>query len=105
MLLTSAGITNRSLADALSDLLGKPNGQTKIGFIPTAANVEPGNKEWFLRQLSNLQGFGFQWIDIIDISAEGVDWKGRFESVDCVVISGGNTFHLIDQIRKAGFGE
>jgi len=41
LLLTSAGITNQSIAQALIDLVGKSPKDTRIGFIPTAKNVEP----------------------------------------------------------------
>ena len=104
LLLTSAGITNESLAASLEELVGKERRETKIGFVPTAGNVEVGNKDWFIGQLTNLHKFGFNWIDVVDISAPGVDWKGRLGEVDVVFVSGGNTFHLLDQVRKAGFG-
>lgn len=105
LLLTSAGLTNQSIADALVDLVVKKTEDVKIGFVTTAANVEEGHKGWYISQLTNLQNYGFQWIDIVDISAPGVEWKTRLASVDVIVVSGGNTFHLLDQMRKAGFAE
>lgn len=36
LLLTSGGITNRSIADALVDLLGKPTAEASALCIPTA---------------------------------------------------------------------
>jgi hypothetical protein len=36
-LLTSAGITNKSIQDALVDLLGKPIAESNALFIPTYA--------------------------------------------------------------------
>lgn len=104
LLLTSAGITNASIAQALVNLSGMPAGEAKIGFIPTAANTEAGNKGWYIQQLVDLKRYGFVWIDIVDISAAGVDWRGRLERVDIIVVGGGNTFHLLDQVRKTGFG-
>lgn len=103
LLLTSAGIENKSIAQALIRLVGKCPHEVKIGFIPTAANVEKGNKDWFINQLTQLQNFGFTWIDVVDISASGVDFKHRLEHVDVIYVSGGNTFHLLDQVRKNGF--
>lgn len=102
LLLTSAGITNQKIASALIKLVGR-NEEIKVGFIPTAANVEVGEKGWFIDQLKNLQNYGFTWIDIVDISAPQVDWKSRLEGVDVIFVSGGNTFHLLDQVRKTGF--
>lgn len=101
LLLTSAGITTQAIADKLIELIG--SGNRKIGFITTAANVEPGNKDWYINQILNLQKYGFDWIDFIDPSAEGVDWKARIREVGVVFVSGGNTFHLLDQTRKTGF--
>ena len=103
LLLTSAGIMNQTLAEGLISLLEVPLHEVKIGFIPTAANVEEGNKDWFIDQITNLQKYGFNWIDIIDISVPSVDWQDRLESVDVVCISGGNTFYLLDQVRRTKF--
>lgn len=104
LLLTSAGVTNQTIANALLNLVQKLAGGIKIAFIPTAVNVEEGHKDWFIAQLTNLQKFGFSWIDIVDPSADGVDWEQRLEDVDVVFVSGGNTFYLLDQYRKTGFG-
>jgi dipeptidase E len=103
LLLTSAGVRNQSLADALHALHGKLVGDVKIGFVPTAANIEGGNKDWFIAQLTRLQSYGYTWIDVIDIAAADVDWRTRLAEVDVIVVSGGNTFYLLDQIRKSGF--
>lgn len=105
LLLTSAGIRNQSIADALIDLAGKPASESKVALVPTAGNVEPGNKDWFIGQFTNLQRFGFAWIDVVDPSASCVDWKNRLAEADIVFVSGGNTFHLLDQVRKTGFGD
>lgn len=101
LLLTSAGITTEAIASKLLGLVG--GGGKKIGFITTAANAEPGNKDWFINQIFNLQKYGFDWIDFIDPSAADVDWKKRLKEVDIVFVSGGNTFHLLNQARLTGF--
>lgn len=100
-LLTSAGITTHVIAAKLLELAD--GGNKKVGFITTAANVESGNKDWYINQILNLKKYGFEWIDIIDPSAPGVDWKSRLNEVGIVFVSGGNTFHLLDQARKIGF--
>lgn len=101
LLLTSAGITTKAIATALQKLVG--NGNPKVAFITTAANVEPGNKDWYVAQITNLQKYGYDWIDVIDPSAPGVNWRERLAEVGIVFVSGGNTFHLLDQTRKTGF--
>lgn len=105
LLLTSAGVRNQSIADALATLHGRPVEEIKIGFVPTAANAEPGNKDWFLAQFVRLTGYGYQWIDIVDIAVSSIDWKSRLDAVDVIVMSGGNTFYLLDQVRRSSFGE
>lgn len=103
LLLTSAGVTNRSIAKSLHNLANKPKTEIKIGFIPTAANVEEGNKDWFIKQLTDLNKNGFAFVDIIDITAATVDWKERLALVDVIYLGGGNTFHLLNQVRLSGF--
>lgn len=102
LLLTSAGVTNQKIADALLELAGK---NLKVAFVTTAANVEEGNKDWYLGQIDNLRKFGFDWIDIVDPSAAAVDWRTRLSQVGIIFISGGNTFHLLDQYRKTGLAD
>src|SRR6476660_561281 len=103
LLLTSAGIRNLTIADALIELTGKPASETKVTVIPTAANPEPGNKDWFIAQFTNLLRFGFSFIDVVDPSAAGVDWRKSLEPADVLFVSGGNTFHLLHQVRQTGF--
>ncbi len=105
LLLTSSGLSKRQIGEALQQMVGKAPSDCKVGFIPTAANVEPYNKDWLISQFGQLQRYGFYNIDIIDISADGVDWRTRLEEVDILWLSGGNTFHLLDQVRKTGFDE
>ena len=102
LLLTSAGITKRTIAETLAELVGKSPGETKVAFIPTAANIEGGNKDWLVNQFLNLWRFGYNWIDVVDPTAAGVNWQSRLQEVDVIFLSGGNTFHLLDQCRKTG---
>lgn len=103
LLLTSSGISKRQIGRALYSMVDKPASECRVGFIPTAANVEPTIKGWLVGQLNQLQRYGFYQIDIVDISADGVDWRARLENCDILWLSGGNTFHLLDQVRKTGF--
>jgi dipeptidase E len=105
LLLTSSGISNDKIADALRELTGKTPQDTKVGFVPTAANAEGGSKDWLINDLLRLRDTGYTWVDIVDPSAAGVDWRQRLADVDIVFIGGGNTFHLLDQLRQSGLGE
>jgi len=101
LLLTSAGLTTQAIVDELYSMIG--SGSKKVGYISTAANVEPGNKDWYINQIFNLQKYGFDWIDFIDPSAANVDWRSRLETIGVIFVSGGNTFHLLNQVRSTGF--
>lgn len=106
LLLTSAGITNDSIAKSLFDLAGKAPVDLKVAFIPTAANVEEGNKiDWFFRQYDDLRRIGINWIDMVDFADTDVDWRSRLDECDVLYVTGGNTFYLLDQIRKQGFDD
>ncbi|MDD2516348.1 MAG: hypothetical protein PHF26_03980, partial [Candidatus Gracilibacteria bacterium] len=48
LLLTSSGLTNNSIVNALFELTEKKAEETSIVFIPTASNVELGDKGWLI---------------------------------------------------------
>lgn len=103
LLLTSAGIANPSLVNALQKLVGKPFDQTNIAFIPTASNMEYGDKWWLIKDLQICQELKFKSVDIVDISAlPKVIWQKRLEEADVFIFEGGNTYHLMYWINKSG---
>ncbi len=55
ILLTSGGITNESIKTALFDLVGKNPEDTSLTFIPTASNMEQGDKSWLINDLINFK--------------------------------------------------
>lgn len=102
LLLTSAGITNDSLAAALEGLAGKPFAELKIGFVPTAAFSEPGDKGWLIADLHRLKERGAE-VDIIDIAQLPVDEiLARLQPVDVLFVGGGNTYYLSYWMEKSG---
>jgi len=106
LLLTSSGLTNKSIAKALLDLAGKPFNELNLVFIPTAANVEKGDKDWLLKDLINCRNLGFASIDIVDISAVPRDiWEPRIKEANILLFGGGNTYHLMHWIRESGLKE
>src|SRR3990167_3328509 len=103
LLLRSAGITNKSIENTLLELIDKLFSECSLAFIPTAANVEEGDKSWMITDLNNCKNLGFSMIDIVDISAlPNKIWKKRLENVDVLLFSGGNTFHLMYWLEKTG---
>jgi dipeptidase E len=103
LLLTSAGLTNKKIVDILSSSVGKPNKEISIVFIPTAANVEEGDKDWLIDDYSNIKKQGYKFIDIVDISAVSKDvWLPRIKKADVIFVGGGNTYYLMSWLRKSG---
>lgn len=106
LLLTSSGITNKSIERALLHLLGRPFDQANLTFIPTAANVEKGDKTWMVNDMNNLRLLGFAALDIMDISAVSKDiWYPSLESADILVFGGGNVNYLLEWTKKSGLAE
>jgi dipeptidase E len=104
LLLTSAGIVNPTIEQAFFKLVGKAPADIKVAFIPTAANAEDGDKvAWFFRQYEDLRRIGINWIDMVDFTFPDIDWQARLDVCDVLYLTGGNTFYLLDQIRKTGF--
>ncbi len=106
LLLTSGGLTNESIAAALLDLAGRSASELSVAFVPTASNVEVGDKGWLIDDLKNIQKQGFNSVDIVDISALPREiWQPRLEAADVFVFGGGNSFHLMHWINVSGLGE
>jgi dipeptidase E len=103
LLLTSSGLKNEAIIGALRELVVKNFSDTKLVFIPTASNIESGDKGWLIDDISNCKNLGFKEIDIIDIAAVSEEiWKPRLYNADIILFGGGNTSYLMQQIRKSG---
>ena len=106
LLLTSSGLTSKSIENALFDLIGKKPKEISLVFVPTASNVEKGDKGWLIDDLVNLKKQNFKSIEITDISA--VDkkiWFPKMEEADVLFFEGGNTYHLMEWVNKSGLKE
>ncbi|MBU4217169.1 Type 1 glutamine amidotransferase-like domain-containing protein [Candidatus Parcubacteria bacterium] len=106
LLLTSAGITNQSIANALFSLTGKKPEDTTLVYIPTASNVETGDKGWLIDDLLSLNNLNFKSIEITDISAVDENiWRPSLEQADVLFFEGGNTYYLMEWLDKSGLAE
>ena len=106
LLLTSGGVTNGRIASALFDLVGKRAEETKIVVIPTASNVEVGDKSWLINDLVNLKKLNFKEIEIADISAvEEKIWRPKLERADVLFFEGGSSYHLMEWLNKSGLAD
>lgn len=101
LLLTSAGISNKSIETALRRLV---RGEIRIAFIPTAANEEKEDKEWLEEDLGNCKKLGS--VDIVDIATlNKKDWLPKLEKANVIFVGGGDTAYLMRWILKSGLAE
>jgi dipeptidase E len=97
LLLTSAGINNAKIAGILKEWVK----DIRIAFIPTAANVEEGDKEWLIEDYADCLKLGS--VDIVDISAVNKKvWLPKLQKVNVIVVGGGNTEYLMKCIVSSG---
>lgn len=103
LLLTSAGLFNQTIVRAFENLVGLEKEKIHIVYIPTAANVEEGDKGWLIDDLVKLKKQGYGCIDLVDISAIPEEiWLPRLKVANAIFMGGGNTFYLISWLKKSG---
>lgn len=104
-LLTSAGITNASIRNALLDLLGKPIAESKAVCIPTAIYALPSgvSDSWLmLRELD----LGWQEYGVLELTALPSileeHWLPALQGADVIIVGGGNTGYLSYWLHESG---
>lgn len=76
----------------------------KIVFIPTAGNVEPYTG-YIDEGIEMLKSLGYE-VEIIDITKFDETYlKDKFLKTECICISGGNTFYLLQEIKRKNLVE
>jgi len=103
LFLTSGGLPNET-RDAFLKLLGKNPQDTRVAFIPTAKDPEE-DQSYVQRSLDQLDelGFVYESTDLKEYSKETLGEK--LTQFDVIYVNGGNTFYLLDWIRKSGFDQ
>jgi len=105
LLLTSGGITNESLKTAFSKLAPKNISECVLAFVPTAANIEE-DKSWMEEDIENFKKTGIKEIIMVDIeNLKKEEWLSKFKISDIICFGGGNTYHLLNWVRKSGLAE
>lgn len=106
ILLTSCGISNKSIENELKNLIGKDFKGLKMLFCTTASNYEGGDmNEWLIEDLEKFKNLGFK-IDVCDINGISKEnFLPRFEWADVFYFEGGNTQWLRNCIRNSGLEE
>ncbi|MEV0796216.1 Type 1 glutamine amidotransferase-like domain-containing protein [Kribbella sp. NPDC050281] len=110
-LLTSSGVKNGSIRDALVDLLGKPIAESNALFIPTALYPFPGGPgmAWEAicgKRSSSLCGLGWKSLGILELSVlpsiEEDTWAPTVRDADALLFGGGDPLFLANWMRRSG---
>lgn len=103
LLLTSGGISNKTIEKELRNLVGKDFKGLKVLFCITASNYDGGEmNDWLINDLDILNNLGFK-IDVCDINGISQDsFLTRFEWADILYFEGGNTQWLRNGIKNSG---
>ena len=106
LLLTSGGISNKTVENEFKNLIGKDFEGLKMLFCTTASNYEGGDmNDWLIKDLEKLKDLGFK-IDICDINGISKDnFLPRFEWADVFYFEGGNAQWLRSCIKNSGLEE
>src|SRR6185312_7008220 len=111
LLLTSSGISNTSIHNALVELLGKPVTESSALFIPTAIYPYPGGGNMAWRALSGkspspLSQLGWKCMGVLELSVlPSIDkkaWVQAVEETDALLFWGGNPVFLSYWMRQSG---
>lgn len=106
LLLTSAGITNDSIRDALVDLLGKPITECRALLVPTAVHAMPGGPGYATMLLHELAAMGWDELGVLELTALPTlleeHWRPQLDAADVIVVAGGNTGYLSYWWQQSG---
>ncbi|MDX6280731.1 MAG: dipeptidase [Kribbellaceae bacterium] len=111
LLLTSGGVANDSIEEALVELLGKPIAEADALFIPTAIYPFPGGPGMAWRAMSGagpsrLAGLGWKSLGVLELSVlpsiEEEAWVPTVRDADALLFWGGDPLFLANWMRRSG---
>ena len=114
LLLTSAGISNPSIHEALGDLLGKPIAESSALCIPTAIYPFPGGATGAYRFISGtapspLCELGWKSLGVLELTAlpsvDKANWVPAVEETDALLVWGGDVLYLRRWMRESGLAD
>ncbi|HET9200813.1 MAG TPA: Type 1 glutamine amidotransferase-like domain-containing protein [Dehalococcoidia bacterium] len=116
LLLTSAGIKNTSIQDALVDLLGKPIAGSSALCIPTAAYGHPmAGPPAAYRFISGREPrtpmceLGWKSLGVLELTAlPSIDeelWVPMVQETDVLLVGGGDALYLSYWMRQSGLAD
>jgi dipeptidase E len=114
-LLTSAGIKNTSIHDALVDLLGKPIAEASALCIPTAIYAIPDGAGHAWRFISGREPLcpmcelGWKSLGVLELTAlpsiEEAYWVPMVQGTDALLVNGGDPLYLCHWMRESGLAD
>ena len=116
LLLTSGGVTNQSIGDALVELLGKPIADSSALCIPTGMYghpwVGPGVRAWqFISGTSEnpMVALGWKSVGVLELTAlPSIDeerWVPLVRETDVLLVAGGDVLYLAYWMRQSGLAD
>jgi dipeptidase E len=112
LLLTSAGIKNPSIQDALLDLLGKPIAESSALCIPTASYANPNGAYGAWRFTSGQEPrtpmveLGWKSMGVLELTAlpslGQEHWASWLRETDVLLVNGGDPMYLGYWMRESG---
>jgi dipeptidase E len=116
LLLTSAGIINTSIHDALINLLGKPIAESSALCIPTASyGHAPGGFAGAWRFISGqetrcpMTELGWKSMGVLELTAlPSLDkdlWVPLVKETDVLLVNGGDALYLCHWMRQSGLAD
>jgi dipeptidase E len=113
-LLTSAGIKNTSIHNALIDLLGKPIAKCSALCIPTAIYPFPGGPSMAYRFISGSTAnpmceLGWKSLGVLELTAlpsiKQEYWIAAVQEADALLVYGGDVMYLCRWMRESGLAD
>ena len=104
LLLTSSGISNTSIHDALVDLLGKPIAESSALCIPTGVQPFPGGPSHVYQFISGttrnpMCGLGWKSLGVLELTAlpsiKKEYWIPAVRETDALLVWGGSPLYLL----------
>src|SRR5215210_5993684 len=114
LLLTSSGIRNTSIHDALVDLLGKPIAESSALCIPTGVQPFPGGRSHVYRFISGsapspMCELGWKSLGVLELTAlpsiKEEHWILEVQETDALLVWGGSPLYLCYWMRQSGLAD
>lgn len=113
-LLTSGGISNPSIEQALVDMLGKPIAEARALIVVTGMYPFPGGAGMARDAItgaasSPLAGLGWKSLGVLELTAlptlRDEAWVPEVEETDALLVWGGNVLYLVHWMRESGLAD